>query len=143
VVQLHSTVKRRSMARQPFMAERRSATGRVSMVHPQRAAARHLTLGRQRSAAARHFTAGVRKVVECRTWRWAERMAVGDHISLSADRTAAAHTAAVCERRWATLPSRPQVKDGQLARDVNGKPLYEPSAAWVRSAIAVSFGAHF
>ena len=44
-------------------------------------------------------------------------------------------------KRWATLPSRPQLKDGQLARDGGGKPLYEPTAAWIDVRLGAAFGA--
>jgi hypothetical protein len=42
-------------------------------------------------------------------------------------------------RRWATLPGRPQVKDGQLIRDDAGKLVYEPSAIWLDTRLGEAF----
>lgn len=43
------------------------------------------------------------------------------------------------DKRWAALPSRPQVKDGALMRDADGKVAYAPIMSFASRAVAEAF----
>jgi hypothetical protein len=42
-------------------------------------------------------------------------------------------------RRWATLPSKAQIEDGQQRRDANGKPAYSPLGEWQSKKLRDAF----
>jgi hypothetical protein len=42
-------------------------------------------------------------------------------------------------RRWAMPPARPRIENGELARDDNGRAVYEPTIEWIDPQLRAAF----